>query len=234
MDLYIGNVEKWQEFFNGLNCKQNQEATKLSFLLNSIRSKDYNLKDVEDCFKSNYVGNFSFDTLKRIGVFNSESEMILSDRNADDGSYNVFELIYDNQDYEEDFMEDESYIDVYVRFFTYNGIHNGIRIFKNIAQIWSENYIDVVDEILVIVNVDNATHGIYFVPYGNVVEVWLYESSANFYRFRCFAEMIVVNAIAGYLGYDKLEKVTLDDLKKYNADLILNLDLLQKSDLPMG
>lgn len=232
MNLYVGNVEKWNRFFNQLDFEKKKEEIDLHLLINSIKSKNYNLKDVEDYFQSDYINSFYFDKMERIGGFNSKSEIVVSDKDADDGSYNVFELIEDNEDYEEDFMEDENYIDMYLRFFTYNGIHDGIRIFKNIAQIWTKNYIDVIDKILVIINVNDATHGIYFVPYGNIVEVWLYESSADFYRFRNFAEMIVVNTIAGYLGYEYLEEVTLEDLKKYNADLILNLDLLKQSDLP--
>lgn len=48
MNLYVGSVEKWNQFFSGLHYLLDNETTDFNTLLKSIEK--YNLKEVNDYF----------------------------------------------------------------------------------------------------------------------------------------------------------------------------------------
>lgn len=235
MSLYVGNVDKWNLFFKGLGYQENEEKADLSVLVSSLKEWFRPMTEVADYCSSDFVNAIASYEIKRMGVFTDKSKVSLYSTSKADYS-SMLECLVDNlanQD-EPELLTEHFFIEPYKKFYNYKNANDDNNfIFINLSDVWSPSYLPLMPTAFIISNINDATHGIYFIPYSNVTEIWLYESSADFYRFRCFAEMIVVNTLAGYLGYTYLEEVTLDDLKKYNADLILNLDLLQQNDLPV-
>lgn len=230
MSIYIGNVERWKDFFNQFG----HFSSPLDDLNYPEMNKNISVsKDLNDFFDAKIY--YSFNEINRYPNFGKLGKVLEFFSYKDNYTYAVtMEIILDNMDDDVDLLE--SYmVRMYRNFYQYSNtasvllVDNSIR--RNLAEVHPE-YSELLKNSFELHNKE-AWHETIFIPYGDYCEVWLMESSAELYRFRCFAELIITHIIASYLNYSRLENITIDDLRKYNADLILNLDLLQQSDLPM-
>jgi hypothetical protein len=226
MDLYVGNVEKWKEFF-----KQFPIDTNIAIFddMNHLMSNQLikSIEDINDFINADVSAIFNnINKFKNFGKINKRSSFFWY---RDYYMYSTtMECVVENVEHYIEDMRDCN-IQKYKNFNNYNVNKNNINNRLNDVH---KDYIGLLEKSYVLSN-DEAYHEVLFVPCEEYCEVWLMESSAGLYRFRCFAELVVVHIMASHLNYKNFNNVTISDLEKYNAGLILNLDLLQQSDLPM-
>lgn len=228
MSVYIGSVENWNLFFNQFRVEGSCLFDVNNLILNPMVS---DMKDLDDFLKSGCYHHFNeINKILNFGKISKKSSLYFY---KDDYIYpTTLECIVGNvESYIEDL--DACMIQKYKNFHDYGFERNSKKSgFSYSLTDVHEDYIDLIKDSLVLNN-DDAWQETIFISYGEVCEVWLMETSAGLYRFRCFAELVVVLIISSNLGCQNFDEITFNDLKKYNADLILNLDLLQQSDLPM-
>lgn len=228
MSLYVGSIENWNNFFNQFWAEGDHSFDMDDLISNPIIN---DIKDLDDFLRSGCHNLFNkINTHPNFGKISKESSLYFY---KDDYIYpTTLECIVGNT---ENYIEimDNCLIQKYKNFHDYElkGDDHKASFSSNLTEV-HEDYIDLIKKSFILNN-DDAWHETILIPYGELCEVWLMESSAELYRFRCFAELIVVHTITSHLGYQGFDEINFNDLKKYNVDLILNLDLLQQSDIPM-
>lgn len=238
-NVYIGNKDCWKCFFEKLQAFAQQsesykdslpeykerDAIKITEVRHIKINNDVNAdlpQSLLDFFESNSVGDYlSLDL-----TVDDTDEVLITTNSVDK---RMLDIIFDEDDEEEN--EDFEKPGKNQFFYKYDCDYDNGRSLLNFADI-NNTYLMAFKNDVHSIRLNYEDHEIILLPkYSSDVveqEIWLLDSRGDFYRFRSFAELIIWKSISSVMyftgsNYD----ITIDDLKRFGADNILDLDLLQ-------